>query len=110
MAYDSFYEEYVEGKLGVRKNPNSKQGLKLSYTVERKYVPDFVDEKNKIIYESKGYFKPSDRTKMIAIKKQNPDWQFVLIFQNPNLKLTKAKKSKTYSQWAEANGFQWRAI
>lgn len=110
MTYDSKFEEWIEGKLNIKKNPNNKKGLKLQYQLPHYYVPDFVDEKNKIIYESKGFFSSSDRTKMIAVRKANPDWRFILIFQKPHNKLTKADKSKTYAEWSEKNGFEWKQL
>lgn len=77
---------------------------KLSYTVERTYTPDFVDAANKRIIETKGYFPSEDRSKMLAVKKANPDWTFEICFQNPHKTISKASTT-TYEQWATKHGF-----
>ena len=42
--------------------------------------------------EAKGFFKPSDRRKMLAVKEQNPELDIRFIFQRNN---TLSKNSKT---------------
>ena len=81
--------------------------LKLNYTLSAVYTPDFVLP-NGVILEAKGYFKPEDRRKMLAVKKQHPNLDIRLIFQAPYNTLTKTSKT-TYAKWAEKNGFLWAA-
>lgn len=81
--------------------------FKLSYTVERQYTPDFVCNATRTIVETKGYFPAEDRSKMIAVRRANPDWTWVLVFQDPDKKISKTSAT-TYRQWAEKNGFQVR--
>jgi hypothetical protein len=81
--------------------------LRLSYTLSSTYTPDFILP-NGVILEAKGYFKPEDRRKMLAIKKQHPDLDIRLVFQQPKNTLTKRSKT-TYEMWAEKNGFKWAA-
>lgn len=92
------------------------------YTTTRYYIPDFVIYKGKlkrprkpltldklkdtILIEAKGWFKSRDRTKMMFLKEQYPHLDIRFLFQQDN-KLTKAKNSMRYSEWAEKNGFQW---
>lgn len=94
---------------------------KIPYITEANYIPDFVIYKGKlkkpkkpltlsdlndmILVETKGYFKPADRRKMLAVKKSNPKLDIRIVFQRDNY-LTKSKKSK-YSDWAEKHGFIW---
>jgi predicted nuclease of restriction endonuclease-like RecB superfamily len=82
---------------------------KLAYYQEKYYTPDFVlesrDGSNKIYIETKGYFMPQDRRKMIEVKKQHPDKRIVLVFQSNN-KLSKGSTTR-YSDWAEKHGFEW---
>lgn len=103
--YHSKFEKTVEKKVGLDKNDS----FKLPYVTEHTYTPDFVDEETKTIIESKGYFDAKARSKMIAVKKQNPGWKIVLVFQNPNNKISKKSKT-TYAEWAKKNGFDWKKV
>ena len=51
------FEQRVAATLGPEW---AYEPIKLSYTLERQYVPDFVDVANKRIKESKGRFTASD--------------------------------------------------
>ena len=77
---------------------------KFSYVIEAKYTPDF--KVGNVYLETKGFFKPADRRKMLAVKKCNPDLDVRLVFQAPYNKISKNSKT-TYAAWAEKNGFQW---
>ena len=61
--------------------------------------PDFFLP-NGVIIEAKGFFKPSDRRKMLAVKEAHPELDIRFVFMRDN---TLSKSSKTtYSMWAEA--------
>lgn len=77
---------------------------KFNYVIEAKYTPDF--KVGDIYLETKGFFKPADRRKMLAVKKCNPDLDVRLVFQAPYNKISKNSKT-TYAAWADKNGFQW---
>ena len=77
---------------------------KFNYVIEATYTPDF--KVGDIYLETKGFFKPADRRKMLAVKKCNPDLDVRLVFQAPYNKISKNSKT-TYAAWAEKNGFQW---
>ena len=79
--------------------------LKLNYTISAVYTPDFILP-NGVIIEAKGYFKPEDRRKMVAVKKQHPELDIRLVFQAPFNTLTKLSKT-TYAMWADKHGFLW---
>ena len=82
------------------------EGEKIQYIVEANYVPDFIffnRKKQKIYVETKGWFRPEDRKKMLKVKICNPDLDIRLWFQKDNF-LTKKKKKK-YSDWAEQHDF-----
>ena len=66
------------------------------------YIPDFVLP-NGIIVEAKGFFPSEDRTKMLRVKKANPEVDIRFVFQRDN-KLDKRSKT-TYTQWAKRHGF-----
>lgn len=69
-----------------------------------KYTPDFMI--GHFALETKGVLKIGDRKKMILVKAQHPELEFVLIFQNAKNKIAKGSKT-TYGMWADANGFEW---
>ena len=75
-----------------------------TYILESKYTPDFFLPSG-IIFEAKGFFKPSDRRKMLAVKKQHPELDIRFIFQRNNT-LTKRSKT-TYGDWCDKHGFPW---
>ena len=79
---------------------------KFNYVIEAKYTPDF--KVGDVYLETKGFFKPADRRKMLAVKKCNPDLDVRLVFQAPYNKISKNSKT-TYAMWADKNGFQWCA-
>lgn len=96
------------------------EGTSLPYITQKRYVVDFTVNViragesvadnlirlfNPIYIETKGWFRPSDRTKMLAVKKCNPDADIRLVFQSDNW-LTKAHKRR-YSDWAKEHGFPY---
>ena len=76
------------------------------YVIEHKYIPDF--KVGDVYLECKGYFKPADRRKMLAVKRENPYLDIRFVFQAPYNKINKRSKT-TYAKWAEKNGFPWCA-
>lgn len=79
---------------------------KLKYTVERSYKPDIIITMNtgrKIYIECKGWFRPEDRSKMLAVKRANPTLDIRFIFPRNN-KLNK-NTTTLYSDWCDKNGF-----
>ena len=80
--------------------------MTLPYIIEADYRPDFILD-NGVIIEAKGFFAPMDRRKMLAVKKQHPDLDIRLCFQNAKDKISRAKRSITYGQWATRHGFKW---
>ena len=107
--YDSKFEgqvvEFLMGKLeGIEKNPVSKTGIRLPYTLpEKNYYPDVVLP-NGVCIEAKGLFDSEDRVKLLRVREQNPGVDIRIVFMNPNAKLYKGSKS-TYATWCEKNGF-----
>ena len=102
--YRSGYEERV-----AKANPDAEHEPKeptVRYVLTKRYIPDFVLP-NGVIVEAKGFFEPKDRTKMIQVKKQNPNLDIRMLFQDANKRLTKSNNSKMYWQWCEQHGFLW---
>jgi hypothetical protein len=103
--YRSRLEERLARWMEVNNLPFEYESKKLDYTIKAVYTPDFILP-NGIILEAKGYFKPEDRRKMLAVKKQHPELDIRLVFQAPYNTLTKTSET-TYAKWAEKNGFPW---
>jgi hypothetical protein len=105
--YRSRLEERLARWLELNGHQFEYESMKLSYTWEAVYTPDFVLP-NGVIIEAKGWFKPEDRRKMLCVKKAHPHLDIRLVFQQPHNTLSKESKT-TYAAWAEKNGFPWAA-
>jgi hypothetical protein len=84
---------------------HSYESMKLNYTKECKYTPDFVLD-NGIILEVKGYWIASDRTKHLRVREAHPDLDIRFVFQRATNTLNKTSKT-TYADWCDKHGFLW---
>ncbi len=78
------------------------------YSIRRTYVPDFVCKRadgTTFYIEVKGYLRPSDRTKLLAVKETSPTIDLKLVFAQDN-KLNSKSKTR-YSEWAIKHGFEF---
>lgn len=80
------------------------EGIKLSYTIEGNYTPDW-SLKNGIIIEAKGFFRAEAMRKMVAVKKAHPHLDIRFVFYSKDGKLT--KKLKQYIKFADKYGFPY---
>lgn len=112
------YRSGLEQKLGNTVFKDLKyEPFKLEYPVEKisTYTPDFVDEKKKILYEAKGYFRiRSDATKYTYIvpAMEKLGWRFIFIFEKPHtampgVRVRKNGTKQSMAEWADLNGFEW---
>ena len=78
------------------------------YFTEHGYRPDFVFTGAKLVVEAKGYFTPSDRSKLIAVRPVILDagWRIALLFQRATNKLHRLSPT-TYAEWCDRHGFEW---
>ena len=102
------YRSGLEGRFGAYLEklnvPFLYECTRYPYITYSKYTPDFF-LKNGVIIETKGFWKPSDRSKMKAVKQQHPELDIRMVFQRNN---TLSKKSKTtYGMWCDKHGFPW---
>lgn len=104
--YKSVFERTLATNLKRRKVKFEYEPFTINYTLKKTYTPDFVLKKNGIIIEAKGYLSPQDRTKMRAVKEDNPELDIRFVFANSSNKLNRSSKT-TYGDWAEKNGFPW---
>lgn len=99
-----------------------KSGIEWEYESRRlPYLPkvayykiDFMlkwpwPENSYCIIETKGYFDPVSRAKMIQVCQQYPNLDIRMMFQNPNLK-TNPDKKYTYTEWAERHNIPWTTV
>ena len=81
------------------------ESTKVPYTIQHNYHPDFVLP-NHVYLETKGYWDPADRRKVLAVKRDNPDIDLRMVFQAPFNKISKKSKT-TYAQWCESDDLAW---
>jgi len=109
--YRSKYEANIAKDLKARRIKFEYETVKIPYYLSKKgrckfcssgvvfvhkvYTPDFII--GSLIIEAKGRFVSSDRTKMLAAKKANPNLDIRMLFMRDQW-CTK-KKRKRYSDW-----------
>lgn len=107
MKFRSKFEKRVWDNADKRKKIEYEpQDAALHYNTPARYFPDFRLG-NGVLVESKGYFPPRDRAKMLRVKKQNPGVDIRFLFMRANTRLSKSKNSIMYWEWAEKHGFLW---
>lgn len=94
------FEERIFKQLKKSKVGFKYESEKLPYLFTGHYIPDFVvnGRDGKIYIETKGYFRPEHKRKMVAVKKLHPTLDIRIVFY--------AKKIKDI-RWAEKHGFLW---
>jgi len=96
-----------ENRVAAQLGPDFEyEAIRLPYTLQCNYVPDFIDADRKEIVEAKGLFDAADRRKLKAVKAQYPDWTIRVLFMNPNKPISKGSKT-TYAAWCEKQGIAW---
>jgi len=103
--FRSGFERNIAGNLRRRKVPFRYESCKLCYSSDHVYTPDF-ELANGILVEAKGYLRPTDRSKMVKARDQNPDKDIRFLFANAYNPIKKGSQT-TYAKWAENNGFKW---
>ena len=83
------------------------ESIKVPYTIQHNYTPDFILP-NYVHLETKGYWDPADRRKILAVKKDNPELDLRMVFQSPYNKINKKSKT-TYAMWCEKHDIPWTA-
>lgn len=106
MKFRSKYEKKVYDNRGKRKLDYEPSFPVIVYTTSARYIPDF-SLGNGVLVETKGYFDPRARAKMLAVARQNPELDIRFLFMRASVRLTKSKNSMTYGQWASKHGFIW---
>lgn len=106
MGYRSMGEVRFSALLKHHNIPMTYETKTIEYQHKiQKYTVDFSSKK-KIHLEYKGVFDSKARTKMVAVKRCNPDFDVRLVFEKPNNKLYSGAKMR-YWEWAVQKGFKW---
>jgi hypothetical protein len=101
--YRSKLEAHIASHLNRGGVQFGYESMSFSYVKECRYTPDFILPCG-VILEAKGWFRPEDRSKLLAVKANNPGIDLRLVFQNARNRLNKKSKT-TYGEWASKNGF-----
>ena len=91
-------------ELGVSYEYESTQ---VPYVIQHNYTPDFLLP-NHVYLETKGYWDPADRRKVLAVKRDNPDIDLRMVFQSPYNTISKKSKT-TYAKWCDKHDIPWTA-
>jgi len=94
------FEKKIYNALRRAKSNFQYESERIPYLLARHYIPDFVviTSLGKIYIECKGYLRPEDKSKMVAVKKLHPEMDLRILFYSRN---------KKYIKWAEKNGLKY---
>ena len=106
--FRSKLEERVAELLDSLKISYEYESTKVPYTIQHNYNPDFVLP-NHVNLETKGYWDPADRRKILAVKRDNPYLDLRMVFQSPFNKISKKSKT-TYAMWCERHDIPWSSF
>ena len=107
-GFRSGLEEKVAEYLTSKGVGFSFETMKVSYVkpeTKHTYTPDFILD-NGIIIETKGRWLLDDRKKHILIRKQHPNLDIRILFQNANAKISKGSKT-SYADFCEKHGIPY---
>lgn len=107
--YRSGLEIKIAKQLEAEQLEFDYEAVKVAFDVparKAKYTPDFLPKRSPMIIEAKGWFKVSDRQKLINVKISNPDLDIRLVFQNAQNKIYKGSPT-SYAKWCTDHGFPW---
>jgi len=101
VVYDWLKRRYGTTNVGYETH-------RIEYILVKEYKPDFVvklHDGSLLFVEAKGYFRPEDRRKILAVLKMNPDLKFLIVFQKDN-RIRRGSKTR-YSDWCKKHGIDY---
>ena len=107
-SYRSGLEKRVANYLTSLSVPVIYETDIIPYVIPEKecsYTPDFKLWDNSYL-EIKGWLRPTDRVKMLNVKRCNPNVVIKFAFQNPETKIARGSKT-SYGSWATNHDFPW---
>lgn len=108
QEYRSLLEIKMLQQIEKYKGKVSYETERIPYTIRKYYVPDFICKRadgTTFYIEVKGYLRPQDRTKLLAVKEATPTIDLKLVFAQDN-KLNSKSKTR-YSEWCVKHGFSY---
>jgi hypothetical protein len=93
------FEIKIEKQLTKSKLRFKYEAAKIPYVIASHYIPDFIVETcTGLVYiETKGYFRPEDKRKLKAVKKQHPELDIRFVFQNSKGKIRKGSSANAFT-------------
>ena len=107
-GYRSGFEHKVSEQLTENKINFGYEVTQINYIkpeTQHKYTVDFTLP-NGILVETKGRWVLEDRKKYLLIKKQHPELDIRIVFQNPRGKIRKGSKT-TYANFCDKHEILW---
>ena len=107
-GFRSGLEERIAQYLTSKGVKFSFETLKVPYVkpeTKHVYSPDFILD-NGIIIETKGRWLLDDRKKHLLIRKQHPNLDIRILFQNANAKISKGSKT-SYADFCDKHGIPY---
>lgn len=76
------FEKKIARQLRRAKVKFKYEGIKIPYVLSGHYIPDFVihTPTGYIYVETKGYLRPADKRKMVAVRRQHPEIDLRILF------------------------------
>ena len=99
------YKSKLEQNFARSFPQTSYEPTRLSYEQTRHYTPDFKFS-DTLYVETKGLFTGADRTKHKLIRQKYPNITIILVFENPQRKLSK-KSTTSYADYCDKQGWPW---
>lgn len=90
----SGFDQLKKAKVPFEYEPKDKH---VPYTIEAKWVPDFVLN-GRIFIEYKGWFRPEHKRKLSSVKRCHPTLDIRIVFQSA---------TEANIRWAERRGIPW---
>jgi predicted nuclease of restriction endonuclease-like RecB superfamily len=99
-TYRNKFERDIAKYLKRHKVRFSYETERLLYYIAGHYRPDFIisTPNGKVYIETKGYLRPEDKRKLVAVKSCNPSLDLRILFY---------EKRPSQIRWAERHGFRF---
>ncbi len=102
-------EVAVARQLTELQMPIHYEERRFPYTITHHYTPDFWIVSGSgapIFIEVKGHWFSDDRTKTLAVLKDNPELDLRFVFTHPKRKLRKGSTT-SYADWCDTRNIPW---
>lgn len=101
MKLRSKFESKIYKQLKRAKVKFKYESERVAYILARHYIPDFIIDTptGKLYVETKGYLRRDDKSKLIAVRRYNPQIDLRILFMS--------HYNKKDERWAQRNGFRY---